>query len=297
MDKTQKIALALITAGIFIGVVIIVASGGGLPTVRQSTFRAAPGKQLDTARPLVSETAKEGGVDGAPPLPRQAEGSATTSLNQGEEERPLSVSHSDPVLSPEDKAVLQARNAVNPRTGVEIIEELLQSLENLGKASELYAAKAELCLRLTPPDLEEASDAADEALNYAAEPEDRDQAGYVRADVLRRAGDSEGAERAAAAVVAAEGPLTAGKLRAGFLQAEIRRGSGDGASATAGYRNIMERIAGAGMLGDAQSRDFYRQAALNLVQMLRASGRREEADAVAEEAKEQLSRFREGKNR
>lgn len=296
MDKTQKIALALITAGIFIGVVIIVASGGGFPTVRQSTFRAAPGKQLDTARPLVSETAKEGGVDGAPPLPRQAEGSAPASPDQGEEERPLSVSHSGLVLSPEDKAVLQARNALNPRTGVEIIEELLRSLEHLGKASELYAVKAELYLRLTPPDLEGARAAAAEAVKYAAEPEDRDQAGYVRADVLRRAGDSEGAERAAAAVVSAEGPLTAGKLRAGFLQAELRRAAGDAEFAAERYRDIMERIAGAGMLGDAPSRDFYRQAALNLVQMLRASGRREEAEALAEDAEKQLSRFREGKN-
>ncbi|MEA3364787.1 MAG: hypothetical protein U9Q79_04020, partial [Candidatus Hydrogenedentes bacterium] len=133
------------------------------------------------------------------------------------------------------------------------------------------------------------------ALKYAAEPEDRDQAGYMQADVLRRTGDMETAARAAEEIMSTEGPLTAGKLRAGFLQAEIRRAEGDTGAAREIYRDIMRRIAGAGTLRDVQLCDFYRQAALNLVQMLRESGRREEADVVAEEAKKHLSQFREAK--
>jgi hypothetical protein len=295
MDRTQKLALAAITGGILIGVIIIVATGGVFPSVRQSTFRVAPGKQLETARPFLSDTAKEAAVEGAPPLPKQPQASPTASPNQAEEEARLSPSHSEPVLSPVDKAILQVRNAMNPRTGVERIEELLWSLENLGKASQLYAVKAELHLQFTPPDLEGASAAAAEALEYAAEPEDRDQAGYVQADVLRRTGDSEAAKRAAEKVMSTEGSLTAGKLRAGLLQAEIKRAEGDTGAAAKIYRDIMQRIAGAGTLRDAQLCDFYRQAALNLVHMLRESGRREEADVVAEEAEKHLSQFREAK--
>ncbi|MFO7976740.1 MAG: hypothetical protein R6V12_19170 [Candidatus Hydrogenedentota bacterium] len=289
MDRTQTIALALITLGILVGVGIIVATGGGSATVRQSTFRAAPGKQLEEARPIVSETAKEAPTEGAPELPRSRDTSDTASPEQREEEPSLPSPPPEPALSPVDEAVLQARNALNPQTGVDRVEELLRSLENLGKASQLYAVKAELRLRFVPPDLESAGAAAAQALQYAAEPEDRDQAGYIQAEVLRRAGDIEAAKEVAADVMAAEGPLSAGKLRASLLQAEMSRAAGDTKSAAEIYRDIMQRVAGAEASRKGQWRDFYRQAALNLVQTLRESGKREEADAIAEEAEKQLA--------
>ena len=121
----------------------------------------------------------------------------------------------------------------------------------------------------------------------------RDEAGFVQADVLRQSGDIEAAQEVAARIVSGEGPLTAGKLRAGLLQAEMKRAAGDTEAAAAAYRDVMRRIAATQEPLDGQSTDLYRQAALNLVQMLRQSGNREEADAVAEEASRQLSRLRE----
>ena len=41
MDKSQKVAVAVISAGILIGVAVIVVSGTGLPSFQQMPFRAA----------------------------------------------------------------------------------------------------------------------------------------------------------------------------------------------------------------------------------------------------------------
>lgn len=294
MDKSQKLALVFISIGIFIGVLVLVVSGGGLQTIGQSTFRAAPGKQLDAARPMYSDTAQEAPVqsNGAPEPLVPPEGFKNAHPRESDQTSRSSPS-ADAPQSAADKVILEARNALDPRTGIDRIQELLWTLENLAEISRLYTAKADLYLRCDPPDLEGAAAAASEAVRCAEEPDVRDEAGFVQADVLRQSGDIEAAQEVAARIVSGEGPLTAGKLRAGLLQAEMKRAAGDTEAAAAAYRDVMRRIAATQEPLDGQSTDLYRQAALNLVQMLRQSGNREEADAVAEEASRQLSRLRE----
>jgi hypothetical protein len=50
----------------------------------------------------------------------------------------------------------------------------------------------------------------------------------------------------------------------------------------------MQRAVASGNWSDPHCTDVYRQAAWNLVHLLRESDRRDEADAVAEEAARQL---------
>jgi hypothetical protein len=295
MDKSQKLALILISAAILIGILVMVISGGVLPTVRQSTFRAAPGTQRDAARPFVTETAAEADTplaeDGqAPELPDLPDASS----ERDTPEQPAVMAVPEEELSPMDRAILRAQNALNPQTGVERIEELLRSLENLAHASKLYAAKAGLHLRIDPPDLEGAAAAASEALRYAEEPGERDAAACVQIDVLRGAGDVAAAQEQAAQIMSGEGPVTSGKLRAALLYAAIKREAGDVTAAAKAYRDVMAQVADTGdPLGD-EGEDLYRQAALNLVQTLREAGQREAADAAAEEFDERVARRREG---
>lgn len=294
MDKSQKLALAVISAGIVIGVVIIIVSGGALPTLQQGTFRAAPGKQLESARPIVSETAQEAPAqnsDGGNPA---APGDSSAETREEDAEPIASPVDAGEELSPVDKVILQARNALEPRTGVEQIEELLRTLENLGKASQLYAAKAELHLRFEPPEIEEALLATSEAAKYATDAEERGQAQYLEVVILQQSGNVEEALERAAQAISGDGPASAGALRTALLGATWKRESGDPESAAKAYRDIMRSAAAAAGSVGRPAEDVYRQAGFILVQLLREAGDREEADAVAKEVEEQWARFRKG---
>ncbi len=291
MDKSQRVALAVISAGILIGVAVIIISGTGLPSIQQVPFRAAPGKQLESARPFVTETAQEAAVTAGPDAPAA---DTPDSLNPRPATDDPAQGAPEPAaeLSPVDRALQEARHAFDPWTGVDRIEALLRSLENLGRASELYAAKAELYLRVDPPDFEGARLAVSQAVACASTAEERDEARYAEMEVARRSGDVERARELAQAFASEDGPVSAGKLRAALLGATMTRDAGDAAAAVPAYRNVMRLAVAAGDVAGPQAGDVYRQATLSLVHLLRESGRRDEADAVAEEAARQLPRFR-----
>ena len=71
----------------------------------------------------------------------------------------------------------------------------------------------------------------------------------------------------------------------------MTRDGGDAAAAVSAYRKVMRLAVGAGDVARAEAGDVYRQAAWSLAQLLREADRRDEADAVAEEAARELARF------
>ncbi|HPA02899.1 MAG TPA: hypothetical protein PLB67_00600 [Candidatus Hydrogenedentes bacterium] len=290
MDKSQKVAVAVISAGILIGVAVIVVSGTGLPSFQQMPFRAAPGKQLESARPFVTETAQEAAVTAGPDAPVADMPDSLNPRPASDEPAPGAPAPSGE-LSPVDQALLEARHAFDPWTGVDRIEALLRSLENLGRASDLYTARAELYLRVDPPDFEGARQAVSRAVACASTAEQRDEARYAEIEVARRSGDVERARELAQALVSGDGPVSEGKLRAALLGAAMTRDGGDAAAAVSAYRKVMRLAVGAGDVARAEAGDVYRQAAWSLAQLLREADRRDEADAVAEEAARELARF------
>ncbi|MGI6461475.1 MAG: hypothetical protein ACOX5J_15535 [Candidatus Hydrogenedentales bacterium] len=287
MDRSQKLALAVFTMGIVVGVAILVISGTELSSVQQVPFRAAPGKQLGSARVFVTETAQEAAVPTRPGEP-EAETPARTVRARPAFDKSVPSTPLAETLSPVDQAIWEARHTFEPWTGVDRIRELLRTLENLGKASELYAAQAELFLRMDPPELAKAQEAALESVNYASTREERDRARWTEAEVAQRSGEVERAWELASGLASEEGPVSEGKLRAALLTATLARNREGSAAAETAYRDVMRLAVTAGNLSDPHCTDVYRQAAWNLVHLLRESDRRDEADAVAEEAARHL---------
>jgi hypothetical protein len=183
----------------------------------------------------------------------------------------------------------EARNALNPETGVERLERHLRSLQNLGEASEVYSAMARLYLQTDPPQAGRAAEAVEAALTHARDARERDQARYVEVEMLRTAGRNEEAQAKAEALLSEEGPVTAGKIKMAMSMAQLRQQQGETAKAETAYRRAMADALSAQEALGPQAMDFYRQAGLNLVLLLRGNDRREEAEALAAEVERRLT--------
>ena len=292
MDKAQKLFLAVFIGGTLVGVLILVLSGGVLQQVRTAPFRAAPGSQLDGARPLFTETDIDTGPSDEGVRTDEPPEFAPAPPRDDVRTPSLSPAPAPEELGPVDRAVLEARHAFEPRTGVERIKELLRSLDTMAEAARLYTAKADLLLAMEPPDIARAESAVLQALEYAEDTGERDEASCVQVEILRRTDRADEALELAGRIASGEGPATAGKFRAALMHAAMQRERGDVEAAERAYRSIMGHAARAADTLGARAEDVYRQAGLNLVHILRQSGKRQQADAAAKEIEEQLQAFR-----
>ncbi|NIA14473.1 MAG: hypothetical protein GWP08_10355 [Nitrospiraceae bacterium] len=196
-------------------------------------------------------------------------------------------------LSPETYQALQsALNSLDVKVGITKLERLLKTLENIEEASKIYCALGALYAESEPPESTKAEHAYRTANDLAGRAEDRYEATFLLAGLLRTKEDYDGALTEIAIALGYSDVLTPRRLRLTVLQGRLYEDTRvDEAAETAYDRAMEESLAASALYGD-KALAVYRQACLALAQLYRRTGRDAEARAVARTMKTKLERYK-----
>ena len=197
----------------------------------------------------------------------------------------------DGLSSETHQALQSALNAFDAKVGITKLERLLGTLERLEEASKVYCALGALYAESEPPESTKAEGAYRTANELAGPAEDRYEATFLLAGLLRSKEDYDGALTEIAIALGYSDVLTPCRLRLTVLQARLYEDTGVGEAAEAAYDRAMEESLAASALYGDKALAVYRQACLALVQRYRTTGRDAEARAVARTMKTKLERY------
>ncbi|MCP4640722.1 MAG: hypothetical protein GY851_09830 [bacterium] len=292
IDRQNRILI-----GVAVGVILLFAMiyllGGGAGSVTKPEAAAKPlvakaGKARD--KTLIIERATDEmdtsaftGGDGA----SRPKGESDPAQDGVDADAPV-----EEPLSPEEEAIQEALNAIDPRTGIKRIKEHLASLSNAAQAAQTYTALATLQLQTDPPSLDEALASAALARESASTASDAHGAGLVEARIRVEQGDASGAAEGIDALLDARPEVTVPGLELRVLQGHLAARARDRAGARSHYEQAAaDAIGSAPSLGEP-ALDIYRQACLHLSRSHAMQGRTSEAKGVIREMNRRLTTAR-----
>jgi len=275
--RRQGTLVLLAVAGVVLVLVVVFQLQEGTQrTVTDEGFRFPQRTTATRQKPLIGSPKTK--LKARPTTSGAAEGPA-----QGppEGDAPSAEAEPDVAESPEDQLLREARNALDPRTGITKIERFLAKLDNLEKAAEAYSALGALYLELGDDYAEEAEGALLTARDLGQSAEARHEASHALVTALMQRGDTDQAREEALFALEYDQAPTLSGLRIQVALGRLHESAGAVDEAEAAYRKASEDAqAGTARWGE-KATAVHRQACLCLARLYRKLGRIDDADAVA----------------
>ncbi len=299
MPKRQTLILLIVLGGSLVAIAITayITLGGGngaaakLPTEKR--FTAKSGTTRSKAVMLSSDKrpsqAKKNAASRAEDKPEKTPEGESKAPAPDVRIKSLSEPAKESAMSPTDRTVRSAMNALSPEAGIEKLEEALANTNAPGEQAKLQAAMAMLYAQVDPPDEAAVEARFEQAMDSAQTLATKQQVAAMHAQYLMLRGQDEQAQQVIGSVLGSGGSANEATMRLYLMLGQMHESSEEMSEAELAYLHAFRQsMATEGDL-KSETEAVLRLSAMRLAQLYRQTGREAEEAQIARALTQRLA--------